>query len=228
MTGHSRKPTPTEGVARAMLQKPLRESQCRNIIGTIALNRAASEKPLAALCFDADFLVAAPFLCCNWLECCAPPRFNMPWPCHCCGHDCCCSCCPGLPKGLGWQAALAAGFIDLIDEATQLTVTTFRATLRQPPSPEAVPRHIVCGVEILKAFSASGWLERANAALQPHGLSVSVFCWEDLMHAKNGDLRSLRAALQFYQGPPPTSGGMTAAGGAPASLATAPAQLVLR
>ena len=55
---------------------------------------------------------------------CAAPRnqFVVPYPCHCCGADCC--CCPNSPAGPEWAAAMAGGFGQLLDELARAVLAT--------------------------------------------------------------------------------------------------------
>ena len=213
MGGGPSKPTP-ESMARTMLQPPLDPKNYPVVIGTVALNKELAE----GCCNTANLTVS------HTCNCCAPPRFDIPWPAECFGYEC--RCCPHLPKGGGWESALAAGFGSLVVEAAQLTIVTMRASLALPPHP-AIHRHIIAGLEVMRAFAASGWLGRANAALQPHGLSVNAFCWVEEKHDDKGNKtgEAVRTALQFYAGPPPVQIGVLPTVG-PMGLVPAPQGMI--
>ena len=176
-------PTPDD-IARSTLLKPC-EADSPSVIGTVELNKQVDFVAYR----NSALLTANP----GTLNAFAPPRFDLPSPISCYGYDHC--YCPHLPRGAGWESALAAGFGALVDEAVQLVIAAIHASLASPPPP-AIQPHVAAGVAVHRALEA-GWEARANAALQPHGLSVRAFCW---IFKHKGE--ALRIALQVYSSGP--------------------------
>jgi len=125
---------------------------------------------------------------------CAAPRnqFVVPYPCHCCGADCC--CCPNSPAGPEWAAAMAGGFGQLLDELARAVLAT--AATHE----DGVSRLALLGRA--RQASAAPWAARANAFLARYGLCCAVFNFiqekRDDKGNKYGEM--LLCAVQVYGG----------------------------
>lgn len=176
--------SPTDGILRASLIPPLRPRQLSvggvAVLGTYSLN----SEIYAGGCFQVS--ERSP-VCCRSAE-----EFGVPWPCHCCGSDC--LCCPHAPRGPAWERALGAGFRGLLNEAGR--------TVKQTKVVDRSDASILAQVGSARALIMAPWTQRANAFLQPFGLSCHVFNWiedtRDDKGNKSGEI--LRCAVQIYKG----------------------------
>ena len=163
------------------------------VVGTIALD----------LVINPNFCCLGPFygsdIWCFFYR----GQFRVPWPCHCCGAECC--CCPHLPHSPAFDQAMTRGLRELIAEAGQLAVAEAALpqhldAARAAFQSEVPQMHYVLGLArdmLLK----QRWTPRANALLASLGLRVAVFNWvEDQRDDKGNKIGELlRSALQFYE-----------------------------
>ena len=187
------KPSREEVALRSVLGAPLTGAAARaaGVVGTLSLDREVED-----LCCLPSFK-SSPIWCC-----CGRGEFRVPWPCNCCGADCC--CCPHAPRGDAWQAALAAGFGALLLEAGRAA----DASASQRYSAQDLEgRPVVTNQNVLlanaRATLLQAWSARALPALAPFGLAVRAFNWvedrRDDKGNKTGEV--LKCALQFYAVP---------------------------
>jgi len=171
------KPSAEQVIAKSQLStEPLRNG--KTVVGTVTLNRVVSSSPDSTIPFAPYRFAARP----SGDECLrAQPEFtfSVPWPNDCCGFECC--CCPDLPAGREWQAAVDAGVVaPLLQELEQLVKTIINRAIEQIPEsqePGAVAKLYLVGLDVKKAVASSGWVSRAIVALEPKGLSVDFFVW---------------------------------------------------
>lgn len=140
--------------------------------------------------------------------------FRVPWPCNCCGADCC--CCPHSPRGPAWEMALAAGFGQLLAEAGAIATAT-----RPFASGDSVSVLVLLGTA--REAALAPWVLRANEFLRPHGLSVAVYNWIEQTRDDKGNQSGevLRCAVQVYAGPGPQAMLAAAQGAQPVTYAAA-------
>lgn len=183
-----------EQALRSQLQPPLSGARARamGVIGTWAL--------------DADFEASgcgtgltSPVCCCLYRG-----EFRVPWPCTCCGANCC--CCPHAPAGAAFQAAMAGGFASLLAEAGRLAMEALAGLAAGGAAAGMVaadgsplPPHVLLG-NLRAARFAERWTPRANAFLQAYGLRVAVFNYIVVRRDDKGNKVGEAAccALQFY------------------------------
>ena len=174
---------------RGALQPPLtgRIAASVGVIGTWAL--------------DADFeagacgsIFSSPICCCFYAG-----VFRVPYPCNCCGAECC--CCPHAPSGVAFQSARARGLDALIAEAGRLAMESVMLVPANGMTPEGgqIPRHVLLGNARAELFEQR-WTARANSFLKAFGLRVAVFNWIEARRDGKGNTigEGLRCALQFY------------------------------
>jgi len=169
----------------------------------MALNRVVNSSPDSAIPFAPYRFAVRPSVD----ECFkAQPEFSfsVPWPNECCGFEC--ICCPNLPAGREWQAAVDAGVVaPLLQEVEQLVKSAINHAIELIPEskePGAVPKLYLVGLAVKNEIASSGWVARAMAALEPKGLSVHLYVW--VQKGTDGEPDALRLVLQFYRGPPPS------------------------
>ena len=176
---------------------PLTGKRARDagVVGTVALDLTVAN----SCCCDT---FKGSELCC----CAYKGKYRVPWPCHCCGAECC--CCPHLPHSPQYEQALQAGLRELIEEAGQIAFLEApqpqnlqAAQAALAVSGERPAGHYVLGIArdmLLK----QRWTGRANALLARYSLRVVVFNWvEDVRDDKgNKTGEVLKSALQFYEG----------------------------
>jgi len=193
----------TEQALRSTLRPPL-SGGGQGIVGTLKLDAELNR----GNCGDTH--TCSDIWCCFYRG-----QFRVPWPCNCCGADCC--CCPHSPRGPAWEMALAAGFGQLLAEAGAIAMAT-------PPfaSGESVSVLVLLGTA--REAALAPWAVRANDFLRQHGLSVAVFNWIEATRDDKGNQTGevLRCAVQVYAGPGPQLSLAAALGMQPVSYAAAP------
>jgi hypothetical protein len=186
------KPSREEVALRGILAAPLAgvDARLAGVIGTLSLD-VEVEDSCWCTC------KSSPIWCC-----CGRGEFRVPWPCHCCGADCC--CCPHAPRGDAWEAALAGGFRALLKEAgaaVHASAGQRFSAMDLEGRPVGVTQNVL--LANARATLLQAWSARALPLLAPFGLSVSAFNWvedrRDDKGNKTGEV--LRCALQFYSVP---------------------------
>ena len=173
-----------EKALRSTLRPPLYGGG-QGVVGTLKLDAELSR----GNCSDAH--TRSDIWCCLYSG-----LFRVPWPCNCCGADCC--CCPHSPRGPAWEMALAAGFGQLLAEAGAI------ATAMRPfASGDSVSVLVLLGTA--REAALTPWVIRANEFLRPHSLSVAVYNWIEQTRDDKGNQTGeiLRCAVQVYAGPGP-------------------------
>lgn len=177
---------------RSVLGEPLKGADAARagVIGTLSLDSEVEDA-----CFTT--YKSSPIWCC-----CGRGEFRVPWPCHCCGADCC--CCPHAPRGDAWEAALAGGFRSLLKEAgsaVDASAAQRFSAMDLEGQGVAVNQNVL--LANARAALLQAWSARALPALAPFGLSVRAYNWvEDRRDDKGNKVGEvLRCALQFYAVP---------------------------
>jgi hypothetical protein len=177
-----------EMAARSSLVPPLwgNSAAQAGVIGTYKLDAELNTDNCGSTSMSSDVF------CCLYRG-----EFRVPWPCNCCGQDCC--CCPHSPKGPQWEVALAAGFGQLLAEAGTIAMYT------QPMAVMGGNVSVQAALGNARNMTLAPWVQKANAFLRPHGLSCAVYNWvEEKRDDKGGKVGEvLRCAIQIYQGAGP-------------------------
>jgi len=192
-----------EGMARAELYRPLRGASVRldgsapqplRIVGTLMLDVVVNKDNCQ------PYRLASPF-------CCGTSRrtFSVGWPCP--GTVGCwcfdeCACCPHLPRGAPWEAALADGFGAALLEAAGIAMGVDQSVAVSVGDDGAGGLSRMALEGTARAAALAAWTPRANALLARHNLSCYAFTWieekRDDKGNKTGEM--LLSAVQVYDG----------------------------